>query len=65
MKAIICALLTTQLAQGARFVIDFNEYNKSEFDQTQGSLAESEKQLGAHMNTPAFTEHAKRIEAQN
>ena len=71
MKAIVFALLTTYALghrldhrTGVRFVGEFDEYNQSEFDQTQKALKESEKQLGQQMGTPMFTEHAKRIEAQ-
>ena len=62
MKGIVFALLTTY-ALGHRFVIkEFEEANMSEADQAINALHESEKQLGAKMDTPLFTEKAKRIE---
>merc|ERR1712086_917849 len=61
MKPILFALLTT-LASSHRFVVEFEDANQSEFAQAQQALSESEKQLGVHMNTPMFTEHAGRVE---
>ena len=73
MKAFVFALLTTyavgmrfKSAQGVRFTDNFfEEANQGEAEQIQNAIKESEKQLGTTMNTPAFAEHAKRIETQN
>ena len=64
MKGLVIALLTTY-ALGHRFVVEFEEANKSEGEQAMNALHESEKQLGAKMDTPLFTQKAKRIEAQH
>ena len=64
MKGIVFALLTTY-ALGHRFVVnEFAEANLSEADQAANALTESEKQLGAKMDTPLFVDKAKRIERQ-